>query len=85
MDLLIIPELLSLTSAISRALSEAGGHVLLAGRSGVGRRSALRIAATIQGAKLISPATGTLAQFKIDLKSVRLIFTSYLLLKKVWR
>lgn len=70
MDLLIIPELLSLASTISRALSQPAGCALLAGRSGVGRRSALRIASILQGAKLITPATETLAQFKVDLKSV---------------
>lgn len=82
MDLLIITELLHLTSVISHALSEPAGCVLLAGRSGVGRRSTIRIVSTLQGAKLITPASGTLSQFKLDLKSVlnkiHLIFFSNL-------
>lgn len=70
MNLVIIPELLNLTSGLARALTQPAGCAFLAGRSGVGRRSALRIISSLQGAKLVSPAFGNLTQFKTDLKLV---------------
>lgn len=68
LNVLIIPELKSLTSAISRSLSQTGGCVLLAGRSGVGRHSSIRIVSALQSARLITPVAGTNLQFKNDLK-----------------
>lgn len=68
LDLLIIPELLSLTATISKILTQPAGSTLLIGKSGIGRRSAVRIISTLQGSKLVLPSFESLVQFKIDLK-----------------
>lgn len=70
LDLLILPELLSMTSSLARCLTQPGGCALLAGRSGVGRHSSLRIISALQSVKLITPMCETISQFKLDLKSV---------------
>ena len=41
---------------IDRVLSQPGGHLLLAGRSGVGRRSATTLVAYMLGAHLVTPS-----------------------------
>ncbi|GLV36072.1 beethoven [Carabus blaptoides fortunei] len=69
LNLLILPELLSMTSSLARCLTQPSGCALLAGRSGVGRHSSLRIISALQSAKLITPISETISQFKIDLKS----------------
>lgn len=68
LNLLIIPELLNLVSAISRSLSQVAGCVLLAGRSGVGRHSSVRIVSALQSARIITAGSESLNSFKIELK-----------------
>ena len=45
LGLVLFPDVLQGIARIDRVLSEPGGHILLAGRSGVGRRSCLTVAA----------------------------------------
>lgn len=71
MDLLIIKELLHLTSALNNALTFPGGSIALIGRNGVGRRSSLKIISALQSAKLITPLTNNQPFFNNDLKLVR--------------
>lgn len=70
LDLLITKELLHLTSALTRALTISEGCVALIGRSGVGRRSSLKIVSALQSAKLITPITNKQPFFNNELKTV---------------
>jgi dynein heavy chain 2 len=45
-------------AVVQGALARAGGHVVLIGRSGVGRRSAAAVAAHMRGAGWVTPAVG---------------------------
>lgn len=75
MDLLVFPELLQQVACIDRVLSAPRGSLLLAGRSGVGRKSSVRIVSALHGIKLLSPKVGhkyTINNFKNDLKQVGL-------------
>ena len=55
LNLVLFPELLHRIARIDRVISEPGGHVLLAGRAGVGRRSALTVAAYMLRMEMYSP------------------------------
>ena len=66
------PEVLDLSARLDRALSGPGGSVLLAGRSGVGRREALALVSALHGARLSNLKMGKnfgIKQFKNDLKA----------------
>ncbi|KAG8224814.1 hypothetical protein J437_LFUL002260 [Ladona fulva] len=67
LGLIIIPELVQTVAKVERILTTPGGSLLLIGRSGYGRRSAIKIASSRQGARLICPSTG-LRRFSKDLK-----------------
>lgn len=69
MDILINDELLHLTASISKTLSCPGGNILLIGQSGIGRKSAVKIASALQSSKLITLEDDEL-QFNNDLKAV---------------
>ena len=69
----MIEELLNSVAYIDRALSAPRGSLLLAGRAGVGRKSAVRIVSALHGAKLHTLKMGknySLKNFKNDLKTV---------------
>ncbi len=54
-------------------LTTPGGSLLLAGRSGVGRRTAIGVVASMNNMKLFSPKVSRsygIKQFKNDLKTV---------------
>ncbi|XP_056634261.1 cytoplasmic dynein 2 heavy chain 1 [Diorhabda sublineata] len=68
MDLVINDELLHLTSSILKTLSYPNGNILLIGKSGVGRKSAVKISAALQTAKLIVPASEHQPFLNNDLK-----------------
>lgn len=70
MNILIINEFLHLTSRIAKALTEPSGSLLLIGRSGVGRRSSIKVVSALQSVKLIMPITTNQPQFNTDLKNV---------------
>ncbi|KAF2973673.1 hypothetical protein EK904_004515 [Melospiza melodia maxima] len=72
-DILLFHEVLSYMSKVDRVLSFPGGSLLLAGRSGVGRRTVTSLVSHMHGAVLITPKISRgyqLKQFKTDLKYV---------------
>lgn len=72
-EILIIDELLRLASCIDRCLSAQKGSLLLAGRPGVGRKTALKIVSSLQSTRLITLNMSydyNVKNFKIDLKNV---------------
>lgn len=80
----VFTELLDLTSKVNKVISTPAGSIVLAGRTGVGRKSAIKIVSSMQNSRVISVAESN-QQFKIDVKSVsekslrclKLIFTYY--------
>jgi len=75
--MLLFPELLEHISHIDRILSTYGGHILLVGRCGVGRRNAVTIASYMIGCDIYTPAITRHyddKQFSNDVKSV--LFTA---------
>ena len=65
-------ELLELTSRCDRVLSTPGGSLLLAGRSGIGRKNAVGIVSAFQKAKVVNLKMGknySIKNFKNELKS----------------
>ncbi|KAK2517344.1 Dync2h1 [Columba guinea] len=72
-EILLFQEVLSYMSKVDRVLSFPGGSLLLAGRSGVGRRTVTSLVSHMHGAVLITPKISRgyeLKQFKNDLKYV---------------
>ncbi|OWK62944.1 Cytoplasmic dynein 2 heavy chain 1 [Lonchura striata] len=72
-DILLFHEVLSYMSKVDRVLSFPGGSLLLAGRSGVGRRTVTSLVSHMHGAVLVTPKVSRgyqLKQFKTDLKYV---------------
>ena len=72
-DVFIFREILESIVRCDRVLTAPGGSLLLAGRSGVGRRTAIGIVASMNNMKLFSPKvsrTYGIKQFKNDLKIV---------------
>uniref|UniRef100_A0A8B9L0C8 Cytoplasmic dynein 2 heavy chain 1 n=1 Tax=Astyanax mexicanus TaxID=7994 RepID=A0A8B9L0C8_ASTMX len=73
LDLLFFPEVLDFMSRVDRALSSPAGSLLLAGRSGVGRRTAVCVVSHMHGATIYTPKISrsySLKHFKTDLKTV---------------
>ncbi|XP_068082912.1 cytoplasmic dynein 2 heavy chain 1 [Anabrus simplex] len=73
LDLLIFPEVLSTVAFVDRVLSVPRGSLLLAGRAGVGRKSAVRVVSALHGARLMSLKMGkgySVKNFKTDLKNM---------------
>lgn len=66
-------ELLDNVSRFDRVLTSPGGSLLLCGRSGVGRRTALAISSSMNNMKIFSPKISrsySIKNFKNDLKAV---------------
>lgn len=75
LDLLIFKEVLENMSKVDRVLTMPGGSLMLAGRSGVGRRSAALLVAHMHGMTIFTPKVSRgygVKQFKNDLKNVSL-------------
>ncbi len=73
-DVFIFGEIINAIVRCDRVLTTPGGSLLLAGRSGVGRRTAVGIVASMNNMKLFSPKVSRsygIKQFKNDLKTVR--------------
>ncbi|XP_028817493.1 cytoplasmic dynein 2 heavy chain 1 isoform X3 [Denticeps clupeoides] len=73
LDILLFREVLDFMSRVDRVLSQPGGSLLLAGRSGVGRRTTTSVVSHMHGATLFSPKISRgygLKQFKSDIKTV---------------
>jgi len=77
-DVFIFREILDTIVRCDRVLTTPGGSLLLAGRSGVGRRTAVGIVASMNNMKLFSPKVSRsygIKQFKNDLKTVRFSYS----------
>ncbi|XP_073414467.1 cytoplasmic dynein 2 heavy chain 1 isoform X2 [Dendrobates tinctorius] len=73
LDILLFHEVLDFMSRVDRVLSFPGGSLLLAGRSGVGRRTVTSLVSHMHGATLFTPKISRgyeLKHFKNDLKQV---------------
>ena len=57
-DAVLVKETLDLVAACDRVLSKPGGSMLLCGKSGVGRRSAVSIVSALHQAKFINLKMG---------------------------
>ena len=69
----IFKEVLDHVSRVDRVLTSPGGSLLLAGRSGAGRRTAVRLVAHMHHMDLVTPHVSrnyTVKSFKNDLKNV---------------
>ncbi|CAF4638011.1 unnamed protein product [Rotaria sp. Silwood1] len=72
-NVFLFREILDTIVRCDRVLTTPGGSLLLAGRSGVGRRTAIGVVASMNNMKLFSPKvsrTYGLKQFKNDLKTI---------------
>lgn len=75
LDLLLFWEVCDFVSRVDRVLTRPGGSLLLAGRSGVGRHTALYLVSHMHGYTSFTPKVSrgySLKHFSNDLKSVRL-------------
>ena len=75
MDLHLIEEVLDLIANVERVLSMPGGCLLLAGRSGVGRKQATQLISHMLNMEFFSPNINreySMKEFKRDLKQVLL-------------
>lgn len=73
LDILIFREVLDNIARVDRVLTLPGGSLLMAGRSGVGRRTAVLLVAHMHQMHLFSPKVSRaygMKQFKNDLKTV---------------
>ncbi|XP_044749353.1 cytoplasmic dynein 2 heavy chain 1 [Coccinella septempunctata] len=68
MDVIMTKDLLYLLSSVNKVLTSADGHLMLIGRSGLGRRTSVKIASALYSAKLIVPNCGKAYQSGSDLK-----------------
>ena len=55
LNILLFPEVLDRIARFNRVLSQPGGHLLLAGRSGVGRRTTASLVAYMHNMEFFSP------------------------------
>ena len=73
LNIIIFREVLENFARVDRVLTKPGGSLLLAGRSGVGRRTAVTLVSSMHQMQLFTPKisrTYGLKQFKNDLKIV---------------
>jgi dynein heavy chain 2 len=73
LEIIVFKEVLDNIARVDRVLTMPGGSLLLAGRSGVGRRTAVLLVAHMHQMELVTPKITRgygLKQFKNDLKSV---------------
>lgn len=86
LDILIFHEVLDTMARVDRVLTKPGGSLLMAGRSGVGRRTAVSLIAHMHQMQIFTPKISrgySLKNFKNDLKTVSklsLIFFAYFFL-----
>lgn len=81
MDILLFHEVLDNIARADRVLTKPGGSLLLAGRSGVGRRTAVSLVAHMHNMQLFTPKISrgySLKNFKNDLKTVSYFIAWYL-------
>lgn len=76
LDILIFKEVLDYMAQVDRVLTMPGGSLLMAGRSGVGRRTAVTLVSHMHQMHMFTPKISRgygLKHFKNDLKTVRVI------------
>lgn len=76
----VAKELLYLGSIAEHALSQPGAGLMLIGKQGLGRKSALRLVANRLNAHIFSPKISksyTITNFKKDIKTVLLILITF--------
>nr|CAB3240329.1 cytoplasmic dynein 2 heavy chain 1-like [Phallusia mammillata] len=72
-DVLVFQEVLEYMARVDRVLSSPGGSLLMAGRTGVGRRTAVAVCAHMHRMSLFTPKVSRnygLKHFRLDLKNV---------------
>ena len=72
-EILLFHEVLDNIAKVDKVLSQPGGSLVMAGRSGVGRRTAVSLVAHMHQITIMSPKVSRaygLKQFKNDLKAV---------------
>lgn len=82
LDIIVFEEVLDHIARVDRVLTMPGGSLLLAGTSGVGRRSAVTLVSYLHQICLFTPKVGrgyAVKQFKNDLKTVCLLCYNYFL------
>ncbi len=75
LDILLFHELLDHIARVDRVLTSPGGSLLLSGRSGVGRSTAVSLVAHMHQMEIFTPHISraySLKHFKTDLKTVRI-------------
>jgi dynein heavy chain 2 len=73
LEVLIFKEVLENIAIVDRVITKPGGSLLMAGRSGVGRRTAVSLVAHMHSIELFTPKISRgyqLKNFKNDLKTV---------------
>nr|WAW84826.1 cytoplasmic dynein 2 heavy chain 1 [Halisarca dujardinii] len=73
LNIVVVEEVLEYTARINRVLTSSGGSLLLVGRSGVGRRTLLKLVCFMLNYALVTPKVSRvygLKHFKNDLKAV---------------
>ena len=78
--MIIFKEVLDNIARVDRVLTSPGGSLLMAGRTGVGRRTAVTLVAFMHQMELVSPKVSRNygdKQFKTDLKTVRRCLRSF--------
>ncbi|XP_060532310.1 cytoplasmic dynein 2 heavy chain 1 isoform X2 [Cylas formicarius] len=68
LDIVVNEECLELTSNVVRATASEGSNVVMIGRPGVGRKSAVKIASALKSVKIVAPSTGMSPYFQNELK-----------------
>ena len=79
-NIIIFREVLDHIAHIDRVLSSPGGSLLLAGRSGAGRRTAVKLVSHTHSMEIVTPHVSrsyTVKHFKNDLKQVQLLDVMY--------
>lgn len=82
LDIVLFHEVLDHIARFDRVLTSPGGSLLLSGRSGVGRRTALLLTAHMHQIEIVTPHISRnygLKQFKNDLKAVSTLLQMQLL------
>jgi dynein heavy chain 2 len=80
LEVLIFREVLENIAIVDRVITKPGGSLLMAGRSGVGRRTAVSLVAHMHSIELFTPKISRgyqLKNFKNDLKTVSYEFYRY--------
>ena len=79
LDILLFKEVFDNIARVDRVLTKPGGSLLMAGRSGVGRRTAAALVSHMHNIQVFTPKVSRgygLKQFRTDLKTVGSVLLS---------